>query len=151
MKKKSSYSAITLALTAAIAPAVLVGMLTVSAASESSSDTKSTYHNLFDAGEFRSLRRKVHEDVVPTHAAPTEEPATVNPCDSTATETETKATEPELTFEDLDMNTRRTLLMQLRIGGCPANALKGYKDLCEKMLKAQGAKKSMKGLVSPEQ
>ncbi len=157
MKNHSQDSMFAFVLVTIAVPTVLVGVLTVSAASELSPVTKSTYHQLFNVRSFRLRQRELHLDAVPVPAADADmsHPAAIDlkPCDpagSVVEKTKTQSPRP-LIFEDLDRLQRETLRMQLRIGGCPQDALPAYKQLCESMLKQQKSPETKTGLRHPEQ
>lgn len=153
MKIHTHDSAFAFMLVVIAVPAVLVGVLTVSAASEISPVSKSTYHQLFELRSFRLQQRLNRQDTVPASATESHPAAkTVPPCvpvDADAqAEVEVKR---HLIFEDLNMQQREVLRMQLRIGGCPQDAEPEYKALCESMLKRQVAPETKAGLKHPEQ
>lgn len=150
MKIHTHDSAFAFLLVAIAVPTVLIGVLTVSAASELSPIYKSTSHELFDLQSFRSLRRMIHQDAVPSvEVAPESHPAATSSEQGIEDDVEEKSR--PLIFEDLDMLKREELRKQLRVGGCPQEAAQDYKELCESMLKKQNVRETMTGLRHPQQ
>lgn len=154
MKTHKRESLFAFALVALAVPTTLLGVAAVSAASELN-NPKSTQFELFDADKFRILRRKAREDRGTPVKSETkhEAPKTLVPCEPSSEDNGETATETEakLRYDDLSDVEKDALRKQLRIGGCPQDALPGYKALCEAMLKTQEAKKPLKGLKHPSQ
>lgn len=154
MKHNPQDSMFAFMLVAIAVPTVLVGVLTVSAASDVSVEAKSTYHELFNLRSFR-IQQRMNRQSQPASTVESEtHPAakTLAPCAPTDTST-TKTEKPArpLIFEDLDMHQRETLRKQLRIGGCPQDVDPAYRQLCESLLKKQKRPETKAGLKHPEQ
>lgn len=140
-------------LVAIAVPTVLVGVLTVSAASDTLPETKSTYHELFDLRSFRIQQRmnRMNQSAVTLEEETHPAAKALVPCAPVETMTSTEKPARPLIFEDLDMIQRETLRKQLRIGGCPQDADPAYRLLCETLLKKQKQPETKTGLKHPQQ
>ncbi len=145
MKKHASGhpGAFALTLVTLAVPLTLIGAFVTSAASsDSDSNPRSLQYELFDLKSFRLQQRSNRTyrslpDGMTVHPAAADEFLNA------------KSGSGELTYADLSPSERETLRLQLRIGGCPQEALPAYRRLCEKMLKSRPHPAAREGLKSP--
>lgn len=120
-------------------------------------DYKSMHQDLFKVREFRELRRKVHAEeqglaVPPKAPVLPKTPAAKVPCDVEGSEAlPVKPAAKSWNYEELPISEKATLREQLRTGGCPQDALPGYRELCEELLAKQKRPKPMRGLKNSEE
>lgn len=155
-KKYPHNSFLAFLLVAIAIPTVLVGIITVSAATEQSLlAVQSTNFDLFDGKTFLLHRRAIRQDIILVPEEETSDEvhpaASVKPCDPAPADAAVEATPRALSYEDLSLVERATLNKQLRIGGCPQDVLPGYQALCESMLKKQKRPEIKTGLRHPAQ
>ena len=158
-KKKSHEQTIVQTMLVSVALATAVPLVTlVFAQSDDQANTHSSssddaivykqFHDredqtkLFNAAEFRKAARARYDKngFTVSSSATSSQPA-LPPCNPAATSSVPSAEAPvhdaALQLQDLDAQQQRDLRMQLRIGGCPFDALPGYRELCESLLKDQ--------------
>lgn len=139
--KHGGVFALTL-VTVAIPLTVLGALVTSAASSDSDSNPRSLQYEFFDLRSFRLQQRSNHT-YEPAPSSVTVHPAAADQFLHAASGS------GALKYSDLSASERETLRLQLRIGGCPQDALPGYRMLCEKMLKARPHPAVREGLKSP--
>lgn len=145
-----------LALTAILTP-VLMGDLRsvlavepVEVAASTFTEPKPLQNHLFDASEFRLLKRKARSEKFiqdKRGSSSSSSTSSMDPCDAT----QSANTEGMLQLEDLSTSQRETMRRQLRSGACPQEAMYEYRMLCERLLKEQKHRAPMRGPKNPDE
>lgn len=138
---------------------MVLGILEINAVSATNTvstavrDPRSLGHDLFDASQFRTLRRTRHAEPVSASSSSASAGSSVSSSvfSSSSASVHPAAENTPWAFEDLTSAQRDTLRKQLRMSACPQDAAIGYRLLCENLLKAQGPRTIRQGLKNPHQ